>query len=39
MPRFVIADAEEIDAIVAGGGINKKTAEKRAYVVGYLTKE
>jgi hypothetical protein len=38
MPQFVVVDDEELDGLVADGGINKKTAENRARVVGYVQK-
>lgn len=37
MPCFVVADAGKVEAIVAGGGINKNTTNKRARAVGYVT--
>jgi hypothetical protein len=38
MPQFVVVDDEELDGLLADGGINKKTAENRARVVGYILK-
>jgi hypothetical protein len=38
MPQFVVVDGDEVDDLVADGGINKKTAEARARIVGYVEK-
>jgi hypothetical protein len=38
MPQFAVVDGDEVDELVADGGINKKTAEARARIVGYVEK-
>jgi hypothetical protein len=38
MPQFAVVDGDEVDELVADGGINKKTSEARARIVGYVEK-